>query len=177
LVGDDLTITAADGKYDPHIRFVLPGNKSAPPKSKGESASAGGSSINTRSGSRAEVQVDATAEHGHLTGKLEHVTSSGIYEAQLQPVTGPVEHRVFAVNVPAGEGDLALTPNSDITRQLAGVDYQMHDAKDMALNAQQLAGFQMGDALLVAVIVMLLLEQLLAYLASYHVRPLRSTTR
>jgi hypothetical protein len=53
----------------------------------------------------------------------------------------------------------------------------MHDAKDMALNAQQLAGFQMGDALLVALIVMLLLEQLLAYLASYHVRPLRSTSR
>ena len=65
-----------------------------------------------------------------------------------------------------------LTP--DITRQLAGIDYQMHDAKDMALNAQQLAGFQMGDALLVALIVMLLLEQLLAYLASYHVHPPRS---
>jgi hypothetical protein len=60
---------------------------------------------------------------------------------------------------------------------LAGIDYQMHDAKDMALNAQQLAGFQMGDALLVALIAILLLEQLLAYLASYHVRPARSTTR
>ncbi len=80
---------------------------------------------------------------------------------------------MFAVNVPAGEGDLALTPNADITRQLAGIDYQMHDATDMALNAQQLAGFQMGDALLVALIVMLLVEQLFAYLASYHVRPLQ----
>jgi hypothetical protein len=177
LVGDDLTITVPDGKYDSHFRFVLPSKSAASKSTKGEVASAAGSSINTRPGSRPEVQVDATAEHNHLTGKLEHVTTSGIYEAQLQPATGPVEHRMFAVNVPAGEGDLALTPNADITRQLAGIDYQMHDARDMALNAQQLAGFQMGDALLVALIAMLLLEQLLAYLASYHVRPARSTTR
>ena len=43
----------------------------------------------------------------------------------------------------------------------------------MTLDAQQLAGFQMGDALLAALIVMLLVEQLLAYMASYHVPPLR----
>src|SRR3954466_5680009 len=170
LVGDDLAITAPDGKYDPRFRFTLPAKRSAPPKStKGEVASATGSSTNTRAGSHPEVQVDAIAEHNHLTGKLEHVATSGIYEVQLQPTTGPLEHRMFAVNVPTGEGDLALTPNSDIARQLAGVDYKMHDAKDMALNAQQLAGFQMGDALLVALIIMLLVEQLLAYLASYHI--------
>jgi hypothetical protein len=53
----------------------------------------------------------------------------------------------------------------------------MHDAKDMALNAQQLAGFQMGDALLAALILMLLLEQILAYLASYHISPVRGGRR
>jgi hypothetical protein len=176
LVGDDLTIAVEDGKYDPHFRFLLPAKSAAPTtRSKshdGEPASAGG-----HPGARPEVQVDATAANKSLTGKLEQVTTSGIYEAQLQPTTGPIEHRMFAVNVPTGEGDLALTPNSDIARQLAGIDYKMHDAKDMALNAQQLAGFQMGDALLVALIVMLLLEQLLAYLASYHIRASRSTTR
>jgi hypothetical protein len=135
------------------------------------------SSTSARDGARAEVQVDAVAANNRLTGKLEHVTTSGIYDVQLQPTTGPVERRTFAVNVPAGEGDLALAPKTDITRQLAGVDYQMHDAKDMALNAQQLAGFQMSDALLFALIAILLLEQLLAYLASYHVRPLRSAAR
>ena len=43
----------------------------------------------------------------------------------------------------------------------------------MALDSQQLAGFQMGDALLGGLIVLLLTEQLLAYLASYHLKPLR----
>jgi hypothetical protein len=48
----------------------------------------------------------------------------------------------------------------------------MHDAADMALDSQQLAGFQMGDALLGGLVLMLLAEQLLAYLASYHIKPL-----
>ncbi len=174
-VGDDLTVTVDDGKYDPHIHFTLPTKPASTPDG---TASAGGSPARNRvTASRPEVQIDATAAADRLTAKLEHVNTAGIYEVQLQPTTGPIEHRMFAVNVPTGEGDLALTPTPEIARQLAGIDYQMHDAKDMALNAQQLAGFQMGDALLVALIVMLLLEQLLAYLASYHIRPLRSTSR
>jgi hypothetical protein len=177
LVGDDLAISVDEGKYDPHFRFILPAKSTLPKSAKGNVAAATGSSTSIRNAALPEVQVDATAAANRLTGKLEHVSTSGIYEARLQPTTGPVEHRMFAVNVPAGEGDLALTPNTDIARQLAGIDYQTHDAKDMALNAQQLAGFQMGDALLFALIVILLLEQLLAYLASYHVVPVRSTTR
>jgi hypothetical protein len=100
-----------------------------------------------------------------------------VYEVQLQPTNGPIERREFAVNIANGEGDLAITPSPDITRQLAGVEYEMHDAKDMALNSQQLAGFQMGDALLGTLIVLLVVEQLLAYMASYHLPPLRSTPR
>jgi hypothetical protein len=75
------------------------------------------------------------------------------------------------------EGDLAITPGPDLARQLAGIDYQMHDAADMALDSQQLAGFQMSDALLGGLIAMLLAEQVLAYIASYHIKPLRSTNR
>lgn len=178
LVGDDLAISVEDGKYDSHFRFVLPNKTTPPAHTDGAIASSTASSPQPRpAGAHPEIQVDATVAAGHLTGKLEHVTTSGIYEAQLQPTTGAAEHRMFAVNVPIGEGDLAITNNNDITRQLAGVDYQMHDAKDMALSAQQLAGFQMGDALLVALIVMLLVEQLLAYLASYHIAPAKSATR
>jgi hypothetical protein len=172
LVGDDLTITVYDGKYDPHFRYILPANTTPPARTDGAAASA---TVHTPP--HPEVQIDAIVAAGHLIGKLEHVTTSGIYEAQLQPTTGTPEHRMFAVNVPMGEGDLAITNNKDVTRQLAGIDYQMHDAKDMALSAQQLAGFQMGDALLVALIVMLLMEQLLAYLASYHITQAKSATR
>jgi hypothetical protein len=159
-IGDDLIVAVEEGKYEPTFRFVLPG---AP-------ASAGGVP-------RAEVPTDATPIDGRLTAKLEDVPESGIYEVQLQPTQGDLETRAFAVNVPSSEGDLALAHRPDLAQQLAGVEFQLHDAADMALDSQQLAGFQMSDALLAALILMLLAEQLLAYLASYHAAPLGGTSR
>ena len=150
-VGDDLVVSLEGTKYESTVLYVLPGDDST--------------------ATAAEVPVDATADGGQLVAKLDNVTISGVYQVNLQPLQGNVETREFAVNVPAGEGDLALTHREDLARQLAGVDYQMHDAADMTLDAQQLAGFAMRDVLLAAVVVMLLGEQLLAYLASFHVAP------
>jgi hypothetical protein len=161
LVGDDLVVSVEEGKYEPTVRFALPTD--AGPASAGPT--------------RAEVPVNATPDEGRLTAKLEDVAASGVYEVQIQPLQGDLETRDFAVNVAPGEGDLAIEPAPDLTRQLAGIDFEMHDAADMALDSQQLAGFQMSDALLVALIALLLAEQLFAYLASYHVPPLRGANR
>jgi hypothetical protein len=178
-IGDNFVISAEEGKYEPRFRFILPGKQSAAKTSASDSASSDTSTISSKSrvasASRPEVAIEATAANHQLTAKIENLSQSGIYEAQLQPTNGPLERREFAVNVPNGEGDLALISPPDLTRQLAGVDYQLHNASDMALDSQQLAGFQMGDALLVGLIVLLLAEQLLAYLASYHIKPLRSS--
>lgn len=174
-IGDNLVVTTPEGKYESRFRFLLP---SKPTTNKSSSApSADGAVASATMTSRPEVTVEATSAHNALTAKLENVSESGIYEVQLQPLSGTMERRDYAVNVPTGEGDLALTPAPDLTRQLAGVDYQLHDAADMALDSQQLAGFQMGDALLGALVLMLIGEQLLAYMASYHIQPLRSPTR
>jgi hypothetical protein len=108
---------------------------------------------------------------------LDDVEQSGVYAAQLEPREGNVESRQFAVNVPTGESDLAIAHRDELTSQLTGVDFELHDAADMTLNSQTLAGFQMGDALLVTVIVMLLAEQFLAYIASFHATPVRGTHR
>lgn len=187
-VGDDLVVSAEEGKYESRFRFLLPGKPTtSEPASAGLSStdsdpkpvegslskSAGGASQSTHP----EITVEATAADHRLTARLESVSESGVYEVQLQPLNGAMERRAFAVNAPVGEGDLAITPKPDLTRQLAGVDYQMHDAADMALDSQQLAGLQMGDALLAALVIMLLVEQLMAYLASYHIQPLRSSNR
>jgi hypothetical protein len=154
-VGDDLVVNVEEGKYEPTIRFVQPGDGT----------------------SRAEVPVDATPSQGRLTATLEDVVASGVYEVQLQPLQGDLENREFAVNVAVGEGDLAIAPRAELVRQLAGVEFQLHDAADMALNAEQLAGFRMSDALLTLLIVALVSEQLFAYMASFHVAPLRGGTR
>jgi hypothetical protein len=154
-VGDDLTVAVDARKYEPTVRFRLPGTGP----------------------SRAEVPVEATTNAGELRARLNDVEQSGVYAAQLEPREGNAESRQFAVNVPTGEGDLAITHRDELSRQLAGVDFELHDAADMTLDSHTLAGFQMGDALLVAVIVMLLAEQLLAYLASFHATPVRGAQR
>jgi hypothetical protein len=155
LAGDDLVVLVPEEKYDPALRFILPGDGT----------------------SRPELPVDATAEKGELTAKLQNVAASGVYEVQLQPLEGPPERRTYAVNVPAGEGDLHVTSRDDLTQQLAGVEIQFHDAADMSINEQQLAGLQLGDALLGTLIAMLLLEQVLGYIASFHAPPAQGAKR
>jgi hypothetical protein len=154
-VGDDLVVSVEEGKYEPTIRFMLPADGST----------------------RAGVPIDGTVTKGRLTAKLPDVAASGVYQAQLQPLQGDLENRVYAVNVAPGEGDLTIEPRAELTRQLAGVDFQLHDAADMALNAQQLAGFSMSDALLAVLVVALVSEQLFAYLASFHATPARGGAR
>ncbi len=145
-VGDDLVVRVPEEEFDPAFRFFLPGEGAARP----------------------EVPVEATIEDGQLTGRLENVEVSGIYEVQLQPTEGPPERRAFAFNVPVGEGDLHIVARDELVRQLGGANVEMHDAADMSISQQQLAGLQLGDALLATLIAMLLLEQVLAYIASFH---------
>jgi hypothetical protein len=154
-VGDDVVVSVAEGKYEPTVRFTLPAEGTT----------------------RAEVPIDATPSQGRLTARLADVADSGVYQAQLQPLQGDVENRVYAVNVAPGEGDLAIEPVAELARQLAGIDFELHDAADMALNAETLAGFGMSDALLGVLIVTLVCEQLFAYMASFHATPLRGGAR
>jgi hypothetical protein len=154
-VGDDLVVSVAEGKYEPAFRFLLPGDGPTRP----------------------ELAIDATPASGRLTVQLDDVAASGIYEVQLQTTQGGVERRDFAFNVPNGEGDLALVHRDDLDRQLAGVKYELHDASDMTMDAQRLAGFQMSDALLGVLIAVLLAEQVLSYLSSYHILPARGPAK
>jgi Aerotolerance regulator N-terminal len=150
-IGDDLVVSVPEAQFEPTFRFSLPGPGTT----------------------RTSLTIDATSDHGTLTAKLPHLAASGVYEVQLQPHEGAPDRRAFAVNVPVGEGDLKTVEREDLARQLAGVTYQFHDASDMAIDQQHLAGLQLGDALLGTLIVVLLLEQILAYVASFHVRPVR----
>jgi hypothetical protein len=160
-VGDDLVVTFDEGKYEPTVRYSLPSELPADGVGR----------------SRVEVPVEATSTDGRLAAQLEAVGASGVYEAQLQPLEGNLEERRFAVNVPTGEGDLAITHREEFSRQLSGVDFQLHDAADMTLNDQKLAGLQMSDALLGAIVVILLGEQVLAYMASFHAAPVGGPRR
>ena len=55
-----------------------------------------------------------------------------------------------------------------MARGLEGLRYEYHDASAIEYSPQQLAGFNLSTSLLVALIVILLAEQALAYACSYH---------
>jgi Aerotolerance regulator N-terminal len=154
-VGENLAVSVPEAKYEPTFRFLLP----------------------TEGPTKAELPIEATPSDGLLTATLPSVAASGVYELQLQPKEGNPERRAYAFNVPVGEGDLRTVDRAELTEQLAGIHYQFHDASEMALDEQHLAGLQMSDALLATLVVLLLVEQVLAYLFSYHIQPSRGQPR
>ncbi len=83
---------------------------------------------------------------------------------------GSERTRRFAVNVDAAEGDLKKLGPRELAGRLEGVRYEFHEAADITYNPRQLAGLNLSTALLVALIAILVGEQLLAYACSYHPR-------
>jgi hypothetical protein len=146
-VGEDLAVSVPEIEFEPRFRVILPGDGSE----------------------RAELPIDATVKDGQLIGEIPQVEKSGVYHVQLQSVEGNVQRRDFAFNVVAeGEGDLALMRREELSIHFADLDVQLHDVSDMTVNEDRLAGIQLSESMLAALIALLIAEQALAYSASYH---------
>jgi len=145
LVGTPLELKLDAAKSAPQVRFVLP-------------AEAGGGILS----------VDATTENGQHRAVLSDTDSSGIYQAQWSLSDGTPREERFAYNVANDEGDLKLLGGPQLATQLAGLQYDFHAAGDINVNPQQLAGFNLSESLLYGLILVLLAEQVLAYVCSYH---------
>ena len=150
LVGTPLDVPVDTARFLPQVRFVMP-------------TSAG----------VAALAVDTAAGHNALFSDTE---SSGIYQAQLTGTDGAQRVERFAFNVAPAEGDLAKIDGPHLGSQLEGVRYEYHQARDINYNPQQLAGFNLSESLLVLLIAILLCEQALAYVCSYH-PPAKEGTR
>ena len=90
-IGDDLVVSAAEGKYEPHVRFLLPGK---PASSKSTAGELNTDEVASSTGaSRPEVTVEATAANNQLTAKLENVEDSG----SLRSPASTAERRAWSV--------------------------------------------------------------------------------
>jgi hypothetical protein len=145
-VGDQLTVAVDENTHAPEFRFLVP----------------------DRSVAAKEVLVTAQRVDGTLTAHWEDTTLSGVYEVHVPTVNGDFQTRVFAVNVDAAEGDLALVSPAEIERLLDGARFEFQFADELGDPDQRVAGFGMSGPLLAAVVVLLLLEQVLGCAASYH---------
>jgi hypothetical protein len=146
IVGEPLDLTLDPAKYQAQVRFVTP--------SEGTSPSA---------------MVDASPNsEGKLSVAFNQTDVSGIYEARLTRSDGSAENRRFAFNVDPAEGNLAALDKSQLAERLKGLKYEYEQASMFQSATDEMAGYDLSDAILYALVSLLLLEQILAWSASYH---------
>ena len=153
LVGAPLQLQLDSGKYQPKVRFVTP-----------------------KDDGLGNPTTDAVpAPDGSLVASLAQTDTAGVYEAQLTTAAGTDELRRYAVNVDPNEGDLATSGGKQLASRLEGVQYDYAPAAAFQADTHEMAGANLGDALLYLLIAMLIGEQILAWSCSYH--PLSRATK
>ena len=105
------------------------------------------------------------------------MSASGIYEVQLQPKEGPPERRAYAFNVPVGEGDLHIVSREDLTQQFAGVDFDCTMPPTWRSTSSSWPACSWATPCWERSSSLLLVEQVLAYVASFHPPALQGVRR
>ncbi|MCC9604447.1 BatA domain-containing protein [Blastopirellula sp. JC732] len=93
---------------------------------------------------------------------------SGVYDVWLTQSDGHPNLRRFALNVDPLEGDLTTTDRNELQAALAPVTFTYHTVESVDYSWSASEGFAWQDYLLYALLGLLVVEQLLAYLTSYH---------
>lgn len=145
LVGAPLEVRFPDGQFQPDVRFLLPGD-----------------------GGREALTVPSTVSGKERVAVLADVERGGVYEAQLTAPDGTIRARRFAVNVADEEGNLKTFDLAQLTGRLPGLKFEYAQAREFDYQERQQAGINLGPALLYLLVALLLGEQGLAYLFSYH---------
>ena len=95
--------------------------------------------------------------------------TAGFYKALLTQPSGKKEVRNFAVNVDAGEGDLRALTGPDLASRLAPLKYEFEYAVKYDRKLDETQGRNLGDWLLLLLVIVLVVEQWFAWLCGYHV--------
>jgi hypothetical protein len=146
LVGSPLELSLDAAAYQPQVRFAAP-----------ESGAAAITVVNA-----------ATTADGTLAASLPTTDVSGFYEARLTRTNGDSETRRYALNVDPVEGDLNWLGAGQLATRLEGVKYQYEQAAAFQSSVGELAGYNLSEALLYGLVLLLICEQILAWSASYH---------
>jgi hypothetical protein len=108
---------------------------------------------------------------GDAEAVLADTAVPGAYVATWRRLDGSEGERSFAVNVAADEGSLDRCDRERLDRALAGVSFRYDRAESLQPDTQTMAGTPLVKPVLYLLAAVLLLEQVLAYSASYHAVP------
>jgi hypothetical protein len=115
-------------------------------------------------------QTAVASSAGVLEATLPETSVAGGYTARWRRLDGTERERIFAVNVSADEGQLERIGRERLDRTLAGVAYKYDRAESLQPDATTLAGAPLAKPLLHLLAAVLILEQLVAFSASYHAK-------
>jgi hypothetical protein len=144
-VGMPLELTLDPARYEPVVRFILPGEESSPTAS-----------------------IDATPRGNALAATYYDTDTSGVYQARLALKDGGDETRAYAFNVDSSEGDLQTVSKEHLSGKLTDVVFEYREVHDFHYALGEQAGYNLSEMLLYLLLFMLLGEQVLAWSASYH---------
>lgn len=143
-VGEPIRITLQEGLDEPQVDFVVPPDDSVIHR---------------------EAQRDAA---GGLVAELTETGVAGLYTSRWRQQDGVEQTRLMAINVDPAEGELETVGRDQLDRLLVGVPFTMERADSLQEDRESLAGTSLATPLLYLLVVLLLLEQLVSYSASYH---------
>lgn len=113
-------------------------------------------------------QTATAAPSGGLQAGLPRTSLPGGYAARWRRLDGTERERMFAVNVAADEGNLERIGRERLDRELAGVAFKYDTAESLQPDTTTLAGVPLVKPLLHLLAAVLVVEQLVAFSASYH---------
>ncbi len=113
--------------------------------------------------------TDATlTPDGSLAVSFGETDAAGFYQADLTRTDGAEEQRLFAVNVDSAEGDLNTVSGPQLAMRLGDVKYNYVQASAFQYTVSDMAGYNVSQWLLYLLVAMLIGEQILAFMTSYH---------
>jgi hypothetical protein len=103
-------------------------------------------------------------------------SASGAYAVRWRRTDGLEREKVFAVNVDPDEGRLARSGREGLETTLAGVPFTYENAATIDPGVRNVAGVSLVTPLLAILLGILLLEQVVAWMTSYHPAKRRAAT-
>ena len=117
------------------------------------------------------IEPNTNRRWGSVSGESETTMRSGLYEAWVAGLDGVYSVERQAVNIDPVESDLSLATPQAIAESLPTKQLQLLSTADLADATAAPQSFSLAQALLIGLLILLVVEQLLSYSASYHTTP------
>lgn len=162
LVGTPLDVKLSAEEFRRELLFTYPGAKEGERSGIEQTAIAAADDPQLLLSSLGRTGRDRTRD-----GQTDR---PGIYEAWPITLKGEFAPRRWALNVFAEEGDTASMDSTELTRVLQPLKVNIRRAEELLTDEDDTRGANLTASLFAGLIGLLMLEQWLAYLASYHVQ-------